>query len=92
MTATTQHKQSSFAKRWKSLESREGRLAWGLVLPTALIVFGLIIFPAIVSVWISFHDVGLHNLNDVFHAPFVGFDNYSKVFQDFAFKFQGMQS
>ena len=92
MTATTQHKQSSFAKRWKSLESREGRLAWGLVLPTAFIVFGLIIFPAIFSVWISFHDVGLHNLNDVFHAPFVGFDNYSKVFQDFAFKFQGMQS
>ncbi len=92
MTAATQHKQSSFAKRWKSLESREGRLAWGLVLPTALIVFGLIIFPAIFSVWISFHDVGLHNLNDVFHAPFVGFDNYSKVFQDFAFKFQGMQS
>ena len=92
MTAATPHKQSSFAKRWKSLESREGRLAWGLVLPTALIVFGLIIFPAIFSVWISFHDVGLHNLNDVFHAPFVGFDNYSKVFQDFAFKFQAKQS
>jgi len=92
MTATTQHKQSSFAKRWKSLEAREGRLAWGLVLPTAIIVFGLIIFPAIFSIWISFHDVGLHNLNDVFNAQFVGFDNYSKVFQDFAFKFQGWRS
>ena len=92
MTATTQHKQSSFAKRWKSLEAREGRLAWGLVLPTAIIVFGLIIFPAIFSVWISFHDVGLHNLNDVFNAQFVGFDNYSKVFRDFAFKFQGWRN
>ena len=84
MTATAQSKQSSFAKRWRSLEAREGRLAWSLVLPTAIIVFGLIIFPAIFSVWISFHDVGLHNLNDVFNAPFVGFDNYSRVFQDFA--------
>jgi len=92
MTTTTQNRRSTFAKRWKSLESREGRLAWGLVLPTAIIVFGLIIFPAIFSVWISFHDVGLHNLNDVFNAPFVGFENYSKVFQDFAFKFQGWQS
>jgi len=77
---------------WKSLQAREARLAWVLILPTALIVFGLVIFPAIFSVWVSFHDVGLHNLNDVFHAQFVGFDNYRKVFQDFAFKFQWKQS
>jgi multiple sugar transport system permease protein len=63
-----------------------------LVLPTALIVFGLVIFPAVFSVWISFHNVGLNNLNDVFHAPFTGWDNYIKVFNDFAFKFQGLQS
>jgi multiple sugar transport system permease protein len=78
--------------KWNSLRNREARLAWGLILPTALIVFGLVVFPAIFSVWISFHDIGLNNLNDVFHAPFVGFDNYSKVFNDFAFKFQGLQS
>ena len=63
-----------------------------LVLPTALIVFGLVIFPAIFSVWISFHDVGLKNLNDVFHAPFVGWQNYQNVTHDFAFKFQGKDS
>jgi multiple sugar transport system permease protein len=51
-----------------------------------------VIFPAFFSVWVSFHDIGLHNLNDVFHAPFVGWENYQKVFDDFAFKFQGMQS
>lgn len=78
--------------KWKSLKARETRLAWSLITPTALIVFGLVIFPAFFSIWVSFHDVGLHNLNDVFNAPFVGFDNYRKVFQDFAFKFQGMQS
>jgi multiple sugar transport system permease protein len=63
-----------------------------LILPTALIVFGLVIFPAIFSIWISFHDVGLNNLNDVFHAPFVGLGNYRNVLNDFAFKFQGLRS
>jgi multiple sugar transport system permease protein len=63
-----------------------------LISPTALIVLGIVIFPAFFSIWVSFHDVGLHNLNDVFHAPSVGWENYQKVFDDFAFKFQGMQS
>jgi multiple sugar transport system permease protein len=63
-----------------------------LILPTALIVFGLVIFPAIFSIWISFRDVGLKNLNDVFNAPFVGLKNYRLVLNDFAFKFQGLRS
>ncbi len=79
-------------QRWNSSRAREARLAWSLISPTALIVFGLIIFPAIFSIWVSFHDVGLNNLNDVFNAPFVGFENYVKVFNDFAFKFQFGQS
>jgi multiple sugar transport system permease protein len=83
---------SSFRHRWNSLQAREARLAWMLILPTALIVFGLVVFPAIFSVWISFRDVGLKNLNDVFHAPFVGLDNYRHVLNDFAFKWQGLQS
>lgn len=78
--------------RWRTLEARESRLAWMLILPTLIIVFGLVLFPAVFSVWISFRDVGLHNLNDVFNAPWVGFDNYVKVFDDFAFKWQGWQS
>jgi multiple sugar transport system permease protein len=78
--------------RWSTLESRESRLAWILILPTLIIVFGLVLFPAVFSVWISFRDVGLNNLNDVFNAPWVGLDNYSKVFDDFAFKWQGWQS
>lgn len=73
---------------WKPHKTNEARLAWSLVTPTALIVFGLVIFPAIFNIWVSFHNVGLHNLNDVFHAPFVRFENYKSVFQDFSFKFQ----
>lgn len=84
--------QAVFGKRWNTIEAKESRLAFSLIFPTFLIVFGLVIFPAIFSVWVSFHDVGLHNLNEVFSAPFVGFENYRKVFDDFSFKFQGAQS
>jgi multiple sugar transport system permease protein len=83
---------SSLEKRYKSMRAQEARLAWMLIFPTALIVLGIVVFPAFFSIWVSFHDIGLHNLNDVFHAPFVGWENYQKVFDDFAFKFQGLQS
>lgn len=73
-----------------TLQARETRLAWTLVAPTAIIVFGLVLFPAVFSIWISFRDVGLNNLNDVFNAPFVGFDNYTAVFNDFAFKYNNI--
>jgi len=76
-------------KTWYSLQAREVRLAWGLISPTALIVFGLVLFPALFSIWISFHDVGLSNLNDVFNAPFNGLDNFRSVLSDFEFKWQG---
>ena len=92
MTVSTKDSRSSFSRRWNSLEAREARLAWVLILPTALIVFGLVLFPAIFSVWISFRDVGLKNLDNVFQAPFVGLENYRLVLNDFAFKWQGLQS
>jgi multiple sugar transport system permease protein len=92
MTLSAESSKVSSRRRWSSLEAREARLAWILILPTALIVFGLVIFPAIFSIWISFHDVGLGNLNDVFRAPFVGLENYSLVVNDFAFKFQGLDN
>ncbi len=82
--ATTTEKTTR--NRWESQSFKEARLAWLLILPTAVIVFGLVIFPAIFSIWISFHRVGLDNLNDVFHAPFVGLHNYQSVINDFAFK------
>jgi multiple sugar transport system permease protein len=76
-----------------SMAAKEVRLAWILILPTALIVFGLVFFPAIFSIWISFRDVGLNNLNDVFNAPLAGADglgNYRAVFNDFDFKYQSL--
>lgn len=79
-------RKKSLSARWNSMGAREARLAWMLILPIAVIVFGLVIFPAIFSIWISFHDVGLNNLNDVFNADFVGLDNFRSVVDDFAFK------
>lgn len=76
----------------RGMAASETRLAWALILPTLLIVFGLVLFPAIFSIWISFRDVGLNNLNDVFHAPWVGLLNYRQVINDFAFKFQGFNN
>jgi multiple sugar transport system permease protein len=94
MTATIPGPQvpSPRSHRWISLEAREARLAWLLIAPTAIIVFGFVLFPAIFSVWISFHEVTLGNLNAVFKAPFVGLRNFELVFSDFAFKWQGFNS
>ena len=89
--ATISPKRKTFWLFSKSNRASEIRLAWYLILPTALIVFGLILFPAIFSIWISFHKIGLYNLNDVFHASFTGFDNYKAVFNDFAFKWGGFK-
>ncbi len=71
--------------RGRTMSEREARLAYLLMVPTFLIVMGLILFPAIFSIWISFHDVGLEQLADVFHAPFVGLENFVKVARDYAF-------
>jgi multiple sugar transport system permease protein len=92
MTVSAQESPRPARRQWRSIQAQETRLAWMLILPTALIVFGVVLFPAIFSVWISFHDVGLKELGDVFNAKFVGLDNYRAVFKDFAFEFQGVQS
>ncbi|MCA9980051.1 MAG: sugar ABC transporter permease [Anaerolineales bacterium] len=85
ITAEVMPPPSPKKRNWHSLDAQEARLAWWLILPTLLIVFGLVLFPAVFSIWISFHDVNLQNLNDVFNAPFVGLENYERVINDFAF-------
>jgi multiple sugar transport system permease protein len=92
MAVSSQTARSSEGRRWHSIEAQEARLAWFLIAPTALIVFGVVLFPAIFSIWISFHDVGLKELGNVFQAEFVGLEKYRAVVNDFAFKFQSLQS
>lgn len=71
--------------RARTLAQREAQLAYLLIVPTFAIVTGLVVFPAFFNVWISLHRVGLDNLNDVFHARFVGLENYGHAAQDYAF-------
>ncbi|MGD8966206.1 MAG: hypothetical protein PVI07_01745, partial [Anaerolineae bacterium] len=92
MAVSSQAARPPGRRRWRSIEAQETRLAWLLIAPTALIVFGVVLFPAIFSIWISFHDVGLKELGNVFQAEFVGLDKYRAVVNDFAFKFQGLQA
>ncbi len=84
--AAASSSQKGWKRRWNAMGAREARLAWMLILPTAVIVFGIILFPAIFSVWIAFHKVGLQDLNNVFSTDFVGLDNFRAVINDFAFK------
>lgn len=92
MSSISHPARKPFWSRLKTLRAQESRLAWALIAPTLIIVFGLVLFPAIFSIWISFHDVNLGNLNKAFEAPFNGLDNYRAVINDFAFKFQGARS
>ncbi len=75
-----------------TLQQREERLAWRLIAPTAIIVLGLVLFPAIFNVWISFHKIDLGALRNVFAAPFNGLTNYKNVINDFAFKFESFKN
>ena len=94
MTVATKEQGSPSRKLPKGspMQAQEARLAWMLILPTALIVFGLVLFPAIFSIYISFRDVGLKNLNNVFSAPFVGLENYRRVLNDFDFKYHDLSN
>jgi multiple sugar transport system permease protein len=92
VTASTEKLAAPKQRRGYSIQAQEARLAWFLIAPTALIVFGVVLFPAIFSVWISFRDVGLSELGNVFQSDFVGLANYRAVIDDFAFKFQGLES
>jgi multiple sugar transport system permease protein len=92
MTVSTEKLAAPKPRRGYSIRAQEARLAWFLLAPTALIVFGVVLFPAIFSVWISFRDVGLKELGAVLQSEFIGLDNYRAAIDDFAFKFQGLES
>lgn len=73
------------AVRRSTLGQREARLAYLLVTPTYLIVVGIVLFPALFSLWIAFHKVGLADLSNVLRTSWVGFSNFRAVINDFAF-------
>lgn len=67
-----------------TLQQRDARLAYWLIAPSLAITFGLVIYPALYNIWISFHEVTLGNLGEG-GVPFVGIKNYLRAAKDFLF-------
>ena len=61
---------------------KQGRLAFWLLLPAAVAVFGVIIYPIIRTLFISFFEVTSALATD---TPFVGIDNYVQVLTSVSF-------
>lgn len=55
------------------------RSATLLILPLAAVLVGVAVFPIMYSFWVSLYDL---NLIRPHRQPFVGFDNYGKIFAD----------
>lgn len=60
-----------------SLESDEARFGWKLILPAIIVIGGLIIYPILYNIYLSFFDVKLSGDN-----VFIGTANYSNVLTD----------
>ncbi|MGA8208900.1 MAG: sugar ABC transporter permease [Nocardioidaceae bacterium] len=63
-------------------ERREGRFALALLLPAALVVFGVVLYPVVRTFVVSLYDVDSPLAGSY---PFVGLDNYVRVFGDSRF-------
>src|SRR5690349_20796733 len=63
--------------RPERLFGRDWRVAWLFIFPTVMLMGGLIAYPFLSAVWLSFNRVtGIRNFG------FVGLDNYIDVWQD----------
>jgi len=63
-----------------TLRRQEELLAYLFMCPAVLVVLGVVFFPVVYDIWISFYNLPLANLTK--GAPFVGFKNYLKVIRD----------
>lgn len=61
---------------------REGRAAWTLALPFALLFLVFTAWPVVHSLFMSFTDTKSRDLKTPFAVDFVGLDNYTKAFTD----------
>ena len=83
-SAIQQHRSSG--RPGKSRRRREdSRLPWLLVLPTLLILIGLLGYPLYRMVVLSFQNMRLRELLSGRTPPWVGFDNYTKILTDSVF-------
>jgi len=66
--------------RWHWLFEQERWLAWALIIPAMLVVFGLILIPILRALWMSLHIIDL--TRPAIGQPFVGLGNYVEILSD----------
>jgi ABC-type sugar transport system permease subunit len=71
-----------FRRRTRPGGKGEGRFAVALLVPAAVVVFGVVLYPVVRTFVLSLHDV---NSPLPGSYPFVGLQNYVRVFQDSSF-------
>lgn len=64
------------------VKQREARLGYWLILPTLILIVGLIFYPTCYNLWLSLHKV---NISPTKPNVFVGFGHYLKVLTDLEF-------
>lgn len=68
-------------RRARAAANDERRTGYLMVLPTVLLVVGVAFFPVAYSFYLSLHDASITGV-----GSWVGFDNYSQLFSDPAFR------
>ena len=82
MTVTAQSEQTAAPAPRRRRSRGETRFAIALLLPAAIVVFGVVLYPVVRTLWMSFFDI---NSPMPGSYPFVGLQNYAKAFHDPAF-------
>lgn len=72
--------QSTKKTVWQRALNNERLLAWALILPSLLVVFGLILGPILRAFWMSLHLVNLKR--PALGTPFIGLENYTDILSD----------
>ena len=67
-------------KRRGSLEKTETRDAWIMMAPAIIVLSIIAVYPILRTFWLSIHEMVLTDPTSGY--PFVGLDNYIKIFQD----------
>ncbi len=70
------------SRRRLSLHTRNTIAGWTFSAPYLLVFLVFMAGPILAALWFSFTDFELQDLVAPFGAPFIGFDNYVRAFQD----------
>lgn len=79
--ADNRHDETARKQRCLTRAQQEQRLGWALVLPSALVIVVLILYPVLYNSYLSLFDFDLTG-----NRTFVGFSNYVNVLQDREFR------